>query len=90
MIEASFCTIDMNNSIKENENKEYLPYLSDSKIDYNTLSYMIPTNIANALENNQKIIEKRISEGSSTRVENNINIFDDRVVLRCLGVTQNV
>ena len=80
----------MNNSIKENENKEYLPYLSDSKIDYNTLSYMIPTNIAKALENNQKLIEDRISEGRSTRVENNINIFDGRIILRCLGVTENV
>ena len=90
MIEASFCTIDTNNSIQENENKEYLPYLSDSKIDYNTLSYMIPTNIAKALENNQKLIEDRISEGRSTRVENNINIFDGRIILRCLGVTENV
>ena len=90
MIEASFCTIDMNNSIQENENRDYLPYLSDSKVDYNTLSYMIPTNIAKALENNQKLIEDRIREGRSTRVENNINIFNDRIILRCLGVTENV
>ena len=89
MIEASFCTINLDNSIQEDENKEYLPYLSGSKIDYNTLSYMIPTNIAKALENNKKKIEERIRERSSTCVENNINLFDERLILRCLGVTDN-
>ena len=88
MIEASFCTIDTNNSNPENENKEYLPYISDSKIDYNTLAYMIPTKIFNALEKNQKIIERRIRERRSTCVENNINLFNDDIILRCLGVTE--
>ena len=90
MIEASFCTINTDNFIPEDENKEYLPYLSDSKIDYNTLSYMIPTNIAKALENNQKIIEERINGRRTTRVENNIHIFNERLIFDCLGVSQNL
>ena len=46
LIEASFSIID------EDTFREYLPFLSDRKIDYETLSYMIPTNIAEALEIN--------------------------------------
>ena len=90
MIEASFCTINTNNFNQEDEINEYLPYLPDSKIDYDTLSYMIPTNISKALENNQKKIEERISGRRSTCVENNINIFNNRLIFRCLGVPENL
>ena len=78
VIEASFCTIssDVENSRNGNENAQYLPYLSNSRIDYETLSYMIPTNIAKALKNNEILIEDRISKGESNIVENNVNLYN--------------
>ena len=76
VIEASFCTISTDNNRHDNENEQYLPYLSNSRIDYETLSYMIPTNIAKALKNNEILIEDRVSKGKSNIVEDNVDLYN--------------
>ena len=88
MIEASFSTINKDNF--GNENREYLPFLSDSKIDYETLSYMIPTDIAEALEKNEKKIEERILNGESNIVEDNIDLYNKYDIVQYLDVMERV
>ena len=88
LIEASFSTIDK--YYFGNENREYLPFLSDSKIDYETLSYMIPTNIAEALKSNEKKIEERILNGESNIVEDNVDLYNQLDIVHYLNVMERV
>ena len=88
LIEASFSTINKDNF--GNENREYLPFLSDSKIDYETLSYMIPTDISVALEKNEKKIEERILNGESNIVEDNIDLYNKYDIVQYLDVMERV
>ena len=88
LIEYSFSTINKDNF--RNENREYLPFLSDSKIDYETLSYMIPIDIAEALEKNEKKIEERILNGESNIVEDNIDLYNKYDIVQYLDVMERV